>query len=544
MSTKYPSLGLSTAVASSGKPLPPIVEAARAGLGDLARGLEAAGLAVSNRYRCPCQRGSAMTDRASSMPAARGEFSSSLARLLQQAIVVLRAETQAREGLERLMAQAFGLGDPTIHLAGEPLDLGRGRALVPGGSDTLRLTATGSPEMLAAAGPAVGVLHALEPLLRDMERKADTRHVLRAMSLDQGDLVGTTPVMRQLHERIARAARKNFIVLIQGESGAGKELVARRVHALSDRSHGPFVPVNCAAIVESLLEAELFGIEERTATGVRGRRGKFEQADGGTLFLDEVSDLSSSAQAKLLRVIQDPTVERVGGHGSRRVDVRIVVATNRPLEALSRSGEFRRDLFYRLNAIEIAVPPLRARRDDIPYLVEAILQRSSDGQPYRLSGDAMDALMVYEWPGNVRELERVIERAITLAHSHVIDVADLPEAVTGRYLRGLRAERVWRRLDESLGQPLRALHPQAGRRQQARGLPDAGHQLSHAVRLPRLCRVLAAITSARDRRVVEREASPVAITAPAGTTPVRTPPAGRRGPRACCTKGLRPRLDT
>jgi transcriptional regulator with PAS, ATPase and Fis domain len=193
------------------------------------------------------------------------------------------------------------------------------------------------------------------------------------------------------------------------------------------------VPLNCAAIVESLLEAELFGIEERTATGVRGRRGKFEQADRGTLFLDEVSDLSSSAQAKLLRVIQDPTVERVGGHGGRRVDVRIVVATNRPLEALSRSGEFRRDLFYRLNAIEIAVPPLRARRDDIPYLVEAILQRSSGGQPYRLSGNAVEALMAYDWPGNVRELERVIERAITLAHSHVIDIADLPEAVTHRY---------------------------------------------------------------------------------------------------------------
>ena len=297
----------------------------------------------------------------------------------------------------------------------------------------MRLTATGGPDELAAAGPAVGVLQALEPLLRDLERKADTRHVLRAMSLDQGDLVGTTPVMRQLHERIARAAGKNFIVLIQGESGSGKELVARRVHALSDRADGPFVPLNCAAIVESLLEAELFGIEERTATGVRGRRGKFELADRGTLFLDEVSDLSSSAQAKLLRVIQDPTVERVGGHGSRRVDVRIVVATNRPLEALSRSGEFRRDLFYRLNAIEIAVPPLRARRDDIPYLVEAILQRSSGGQPYRLSGNAMEALMVYEWPGNVRELERVIERAITLAQSHVIDVPDLPEVVTGRY---------------------------------------------------------------------------------------------------------------
>ena len=373
-----------------------------------------------------------MTDPASSMPAL-GERSSSVTRVLQQAIVILRAETQAREGLERLMAREYGLGRPTIHLAGEPLDLRAGRGVVPGGSETLRLTAAASPERLAAASAATGVLIALEPLLRDTERKADTRHVLRAMSLDQGDLVGTTPVMRQLHERIARAARKNFIVLIQGESGSGKELVARRVHALSDRCSGPFVPLNCAAIVESLLEAELFGIEERTATGVRGRRGKFEQADGGTLFLDEVSDLSSSAQAKLLRVIQDPTVERVGGHGSRRVDVRIVVATNRPLEALSRSGEFRPDLFYRLNAIEIAVPPLRARRDDIPYLVEAILQRSSDGQSYRLADDAMEALMVYEWPGNVRELERVIERAITLAQSEVVHIADLPEAVTGRY---------------------------------------------------------------------------------------------------------------
>ena len=373
-----------------------------------------------------------MNQRVPAMPAAPRD-PSSLARLLEQAVVVLRAEAQAREGLERLLAQHCGLVEPSIHLAGEPLDLGPGRVVLPGGAESLRVTTRAAAEAVADAGAAVAVLLALEPLLRDLERKTDTRHVLQAMCRDQGDLLGTTPVMRQLHERIARAAHKNFIVLIQGESGSGKELVARRVHALSDRRDGPFVPLNCAAIVESLLEAELFGIEERTATGVRGRRGKFEQADGGTLFLDEVSDLSSSAQAKLLRVIQDPTVERVGGNGSRRVDVRIVVATNRPLEALCRGGEFRWDLFYRLNAIEIAVPPLRARRDDIPYLVEAILQRSADGQPYRLSPEAIESLMVYEWPGNVRELERVIERAITLAHSHVIHVSDLPDAVTGRY---------------------------------------------------------------------------------------------------------------
>ncbi len=352
---------------------------------------------------------------------------------LAEAVVVIRAEVQVREALERLLASHFGLTSPTIHLAGEPLDLGPRRALLPGGSEHLRVTATGTQESVAAGEAATVVLRAFLPLITDAERKADTRHVVQALHLEQGGLLGVTPVMRQLHERIARAARKDFIVLIQGESGVGKELVARQVHASSDRRDGPFVPINCAAIVESLLEAELFGIEERTATGVRGRAGRFEQADAGTLFLDEVSDLSASAQAKLLRVIQDPTVERVGGRGSRRVDVRIVAATNRPLKSLCKSGEFRWDLFYRLNSIEIEVPPLRARRDDIPYLVEAILERSTDGQAYRVAPDAMEALMVYEWPGNVRELERVLERAVTLSGSHVLRLDDLPDIVTGRF---------------------------------------------------------------------------------------------------------------
>ncbi|BCS33312.1 hypothetical protein TBR22_A25390 [Luteitalea sp. TBR-22] len=374
-----------------------------------------------------------MTDPAAAASAALDDMSVEPAVFLERAVTILRAETQVREGLERLLTLTVGLNDPTVHLAGEPLDLSRGRGVIAGGADTLRVTAAGPAEAMRAAAPLVDVLAALGPLILDLERKADIRSVTRTLGPEQGGLLGVTPVMRQLHERIARAARKPFIVLVQGESGAGKELVARRVHALSDRASGPFVPLNCAAIVESLLEAELFGIEERTATGVRGRRGKFELADGGTLFLDEVSDLSSSAQAKLLRVIQEPTIERVGGHGGRRVDVRVIAATNRPLESLCRRGEFRWDLYYRLNAIEISVPPLRSRRDDIPYLVEAILQRSADGQPYRVSVEAMEALRLHEWPGNVRELERVIERAVTLAQSHLIKVEDLPDAVTGRY---------------------------------------------------------------------------------------------------------------
>ena len=199
---------------------------------------------------------------------------------------------------------------------------------------------------------------------------ARTRTVLHACRPDgAAPLIGSTPVMKDLRDRIERVALTDFTVLIDGESGVGKELVARQLHDLGRRRHGPFVAVNCAAVVETLLEAELFGIEDRTATGVRGRRGKFEHADNGTLFLDEVSDLSLTAQAKLLRAIQDLSVERVGGNGLRRVNTRIVAATNRPSADLVARGLFRADLFYRLSGVEIHVPPLRDRRDDIEELL-------------------------------------------------------------------------------------------------------------------------------------------------------------------------------
>lgn len=245
-------------------------------------------------------------------------------------------------------------------------------------------------------------------------------------------LVGSSPAMRRLREAIARVAENDFTVLIEGESGTGKELVARQVHDSSRRRNGPFVAVNCAAIVDSLLEAELFGIEDRTATGVRGRRGKFEHADGGTLFLDEVSDLAPAAQAKLLRAIQELCVERVGGHSSRPVDVRIVVATNRSLRELTKRGEFREDLFYRLSGVELQVPPLRERRDDIMELALYFLTRHGR----RISGFdhlAGEALRAHEWPGNVRELERLIEGAVTLAQGDQITFADLPPSIRGDY---------------------------------------------------------------------------------------------------------------
>ncbi|MGH9313095.1 MAG: sigma 54-interacting transcriptional regulator, partial [Vicinamibacterales bacterium] len=247
-------------------------------------------------------------------------------------------------------------------------------------------------------------------------------------------LVGSSDPIRELRDRISRVAATDFTVLVEGESGAGKELVARQLHEQSRRRRGPFVAVNCAALVETLLEAELFGIEERTATGVRGRRGKFEHADGGTLFLDEVSDLSLSAQAKLLRVLQDLAVERVGGSGPRRVDVRVVVATNRGLSLLVETGRFRVDLYYRLNGVEVHVPPLRARRGDIPELAEHFLYRYRAVRRLRITPSAMDALLTYEWPGNVRELERVIERAIALGSDDEIGLDDLPPVVAGEYV--------------------------------------------------------------------------------------------------------------
>jgi len=247
-------------------------------------------------------------------------------------------------------------------------------------------------------------------------------------------LIGSTPVMAALRARIERVAGTDFTVLLEGESGVGKELVARQIHDLSRRRNGPFVAVNCAALVETLLEAELFGIEERTATGVRGRRGKFEHADRGTLFLDEVSELSPQAQAKLLRALQDLTVERVGGMGGHRVDTRILAATNRGLATLVKQRLLRPDLFYRLSGVEIRVPPLRERRGDILELAQHFLERHRSTRVLALSDAAAEALVTYEWPGNVRELERLIEGAVALVESDVIEMEDLPLTVGGDYM--------------------------------------------------------------------------------------------------------------
>ena len=268
-------------------------------------------------------------------------------------------------------------------------------------------------------------------LLLEIER-VGAGHALRRRD-GAAPLIGSTSAIQKVRERIERVAATDFTVLVEGESGTGKELVARQIHDLSRRRNGPFVAVNCAALVETLIEAELFGVEDRTATGVKGRRGKFEHAHGGTLFLDEVSDLSAAAQAKLLRAIQELAIERVGACGIRTVDTRIIVASNRPLSELVANGRFRLDLFYRLSGVEVVVPPLRNRRDDILELARYFLERYRPMRPLTLSSAAADALLAYSWPGNVRELERVIERAVALAMGDALQLDDLPPALLAGY---------------------------------------------------------------------------------------------------------------
>lgn len=235
----------------------------------------------------------------------------------------------------------------------------------------------------------------------------------------------------------ARSARSGASVLVRGESGTGKELVARIIHDASDRARGPFVPVNVAALPEGLVESELFGHLKGAFTGASADRvGRFEEADGGTLFIDEVGDIPVTVQVKLLRALQFNEVQRVGSNEPVKVDARIIAATNRDLEALIREGTFREDLYYRLNVIQIDLPPLRERKSDIPPMVEQFIARFAGKNQKTVEGisyEAMDVLMKHDWPGNIRELENLIERAVVLSRGTRLTVHDLPTQLSERY---------------------------------------------------------------------------------------------------------------
>ncbi len=247
-------------------------------------------------------------------------------------------------------------------------------------------------------------------------------------------LVGSSPAMLEVYKLVARVSEGKSTVLLQGESGTGKELIARAIHANSPRRDKPFVPVNCGALPDTLLESEMFGYEKGAFTGAVGTKtGLFESADGGTLFLDEVGELGQVLQVKLLRVMQDQEVRRVGGTNSIKVDVRIIAATNRDLEQLVKEGKFRDDLYYRLNVVRITLPSLIERQEDIPMLAYHFLQKCGASATRAVRGfhpDTMSLLKRYRWPGNVRELENAIERAVSLSHGPLLTPEDLPEAIT------------------------------------------------------------------------------------------------------------------
>jgi two-component system nitrogen regulation response regulator NtrX len=269
---------------------------------------------------------------------------------------------------------------------------------------------------------------AVRNAIRQRRLEAENR-ALRAKVDRPLVIVGDSPIMATLREQIAMSAPTNGRVLISGENGTGKELVARQVHAMSHRKLGPFIEVNCAAIPEELIESELFGHLKGAFTGAVGdRRGKFELATGGTLFLDEIGDMSLKTQAKVLRALPEQVVEPVGGHASVRVDVRILAATNKDLPEEIRAGRFREDLFFRLNVIPLAVPPLRQRGQDVIRLAEHFISEFAGEYGRRvkqLSHTAQQAMRAYRWPGNVRELRNVIERLMIMVTADTIEATDL-----------------------------------------------------------------------------------------------------------------------
>ncbi len=264
----------------------------------------------------------------------------------------------------------------------------------------------------------------------DMMRLEEENVFLRQKLTQDYELTGRSPVITELKEMISIVAPTNAWILIMGENGTGKELVARSIHRKSRRAGKPFVEVNCAAIPEELIESELFGHEKGAFTGATSKkRGKFDLANEGTIFLDEVADMSQKAQAKILRILQEKTFERVGGNRLISTDVRVLAATNKDLEREMEDGRFRQDLYYRLNVIPLLVPPLRERREDIPLLVGRFIRDFSlkEGEAEKtVSDEAMAALMRHDWPGNVRELKNIIERLVIMAPGKVIGEADIP----------------------------------------------------------------------------------------------------------------------
>jgi DNA-binding NtrC family response regulator len=336
----------------------------------------------------------------------------------------------------------------------EGLDLLQRARSLPRPPVTILMTAYGSEKIAVQAMKRGAYDYLTKPLdLEKLEavlqralhsRKVETENRQLREELDKKfgleQLIGNSPAMVEIYERIRQVAPTRATVLIEGESGTGKELVAQSLHNLSPRQANRFVAVHCAALSPQLLESELFGHEKGAFTGATERRiGRFEEANHGTIFLDEIGEIDGATQVKLLRALGEQTVQRVGSNQSIKVNVRVIAATNKNLEAMVREGKFRDDLFYRLDVVPIHLPPLRDRREDLPLLINAFVRefaRQNEKKVTGLTAEAQDALQRYDWPGNVRELRAALEHAVALCRGERIAVRDLPPRVIGAATRG------------------------------------------------------------------------------------------------------------
>jgi two-component system nitrogen regulation response regulator NtrX len=378
--------------------------------------------------------------------AASGQEGLAIAQRERPDLVLLDIKMPGMDGME-VLRKLHAL-DETL-----PVVMISGHGTTATAVDAIR---SGATDFLDKPLSSERVIVTLRNALTQSELRTENRELRLAME-SKYEIVGGSPALRQVLEAVKRAAPTNATVMLLGESGVGKELVARTIHRNSPRNGQRFVQVNCAAIPEELIESELFGHEKGSFTGATEKQiGKFEQADRGTIFLDEVGDMSPKTQAKVLRVLQEQEVERLGSARTTKVDVRVISATNKNLDEAIQRGEFREDLFFRLNVIPITVPPLRERREDIPALVQHFARRSSDEhnlKPKKFDAGAMEVLQRYRWRGNIRELRNAVERLLIMAPNDVIRADDLPReyASSGAAVAAPAASRPAPPVDDSSG---------------------------------------------------------------------------------------------
>jgi two-component system, NtrC family, nitrogen regulation response regulator NtrX len=356
--------------------------------------------------------------------AASGQDGIALVQRDRPDLVMLDIKMPGMDGMEVLRKlRALDDGLPVVMISGHGTT-----------STAVEAIKSGALDFLDKPLSSERVIVTLQNALKQQELRQENRALKLAMEAKY-EIVGESQALRAVLESVKRAAPTNATVMLLGESGVGKELVARTIHRNSPRAGQRFIQVNCAAIPEELIESELFGHEKGSFTGATEKQiGKFEQADRGTIFLDEVADMSAKTQAKVLRVLQEQEVERLGSARTIKVDVRVVAATNKNLEEMIQRGEFREDLYFRLNVIPILVPPLRERRNDIPLLVQHFARRMSDEhnmKPKRFDPRAMEALQRYRWRGNIRELRNTVERVLIMTPGDVVRIEDLPQDVRG-----------------------------------------------------------------------------------------------------------------